>query len=72
MALNDFVLKWITEKSSFILKLIYYSILFQLSSVTDLWTFINLNLAIVYLRQNKAPELMALLERIDPERVTAR
>ncbi|XP_064607711.1 MAU2 chromatid cohesion factor homolog [Liolophura sinensis] len=43
----------------------------RLSTDKDLWTFINLNLAIVYLRQNRQSELMGLLERIDPERLTS-
>ncbi|XP_014673025.1 PREDICTED: MAU2 chromatid cohesion factor homolog [Priapulus caudatus] len=43
----------------------------RLSTENELWTFINLNLAIVYLRTNREADLMGLLERIDPERIVA-
>lgn len=32
-----------------------------------MWTFANLNLAIVYIRQKRETELSSLLERINPE-----
>jgi len=41
--------------------------LFQTSQERELWTFANLNLAIVYLRSKKEAELGVLLERINPE-----
>jgi len=40
---------------------------FQTSQERELWTFANLNLAIVYLRSKKETELGVLLERINPE-----
>lgn len=40
---------------------------FQLSQEKELWTFANLNLAIVYLRQKRDQEFNALLDRINPE-----
>lgn len=40
---------------------------FQLSQERELWTFANLNLAIVYLRQKRDQEFNALFERINPE-----
>ena len=43
------------------------SYLFQTSQERELWTFANLNLAIVYLRSKKEAELGVLLERINPE-----
>ncbi|XP_049830848.1 MAU2 chromatid cohesion factor homolog isoform X3 [Schistocerca gregaria] len=39
----------------------------QTSQDRELWTFANLNLAIVYLRAKREKELTALLERINPE-----
>ncbi|KAK2178726.1 hypothetical protein NP493_532g03030 [Ridgeia piscesae] len=36
----------------------------------DLWTFINLNLAIVYLRTNRQSDLVTLLERVDPDKLS--
>jgi MAternally-affected-uncoordination protein len=38
----------------------------QTSQERELWTFANLNLAIVYLRAKREQELAALLDRIDP------
>ncbi|GAB6028583.1 mau2 chromatid cohesion factor [Chamberlinius hualienensis] len=37
------------------------------STETELWTFANLNLAIVYLRTKREQEFMALYDRINPE-----
>lgn len=40
----------------------------QLTTQTELWQFISLNLAIVYLRSgNRQQELLSLLERVNPE-----
>lgn len=39
----------------------------QTSQERELWTFANLNLAIVYLRTKRDAELGALMERINPE-----
>ena len=39
----------------------------QPSSESDLSSFINLNLAIVYLRMNRQPDLLRLVEVIEPE-----
>eukprot|EP00918_Siedleckia_nematoides_P020020 GHVU01042675.1.p1 GENE.GHVU01042675.1~~GHVU01042675.1.p1 ORF type:complete len:604 (+),score=53.86 GHVU01042675.1:25-1812(+) len=39
----------------------------QTSVQTELWLFISLNLAIVYLRTNRHADLMSLLERMNPE-----
>lgn len=39
------------------------------SESTDLSLFINLNLAIVYLRMNRPQEFMGLFEKIDPEKM---
>ncbi|KAL5005286.1 hypothetical protein ScPMuIL_018742 [Solemya velum] len=41
----------------------------RISKESDLWTFINLNLAIVYLRTNRQSEISGLLDRIDPDRL---
>lgn len=38
-------------------------------SDSHLWTFINLNLGIVYARTNKVNEFMSLLDQIHPQRV---
>lgn len=46
-------------------------IILQLSQERELWTFANLNLAIVYLRGKKDVELTALLDRINPETLTS-
>merc|ERR1711936_1209780 len=35
----------------------------------ELWTFANLNLAIVYLRQRRTADFMALLDRISPDQL---
>jgi len=43
----------------------------QLSQERELWTFANLNLAIVYLRGKRDVELNALLDRINPETLTS-
>jgi MAternally-affected-uncoordination protein len=42
---------------------------FQISSQTELWTFINLNLAIVYLRTNRQSDLVRLLDKVEPEQL---
>ncbi|KAG1667225.1 MAU2 chromatid cohesion factor [Nymphon striatum] len=39
----------------------------RLSTETELWTFVNLNLAIVYLRTKRDQDLLELLNRINPE-----
>ena len=44
-------------------------VVLQQSRHLELMTFINLNLAIVYLRLNRQADLMALVEHIDPERI---
>lgn len=36
----------------------------------ELWTFVSLNLALVYLRTNRQAELMTILETIEPDRMT--
>ncbi|XP_074651649.1 MAU2 chromatid cohesion factor homolog [Tubulanus polymorphus] len=41
----------------------------HLSRDSDLWIFINLNLAIVYLRTNRHQDLNQLMDRIDPDRL---
>lgn len=41
--------------------------IFQSSQERELWTFANLNLAIVYIRGKREVELNALLEHINPE-----
>ena len=40
---------------------------YQTSTERELWTFANLNLAIVYLRAKREQEFDALFERINPE-----
>ena len=35
----------------------------------ELWTFVNLNLAMVYLRMNRQDEFMAVLNNVEPERL---
>lgn len=47
----------------------YLCIYLQQSESTDLSLFINMNLAIVYLRMGKQQDFMALLEKIDPEKM---
>lgn len=42
------------------------------STETELWTFANLNLAIVYLRTKREQEFMALFDRINPECLPSR
>jgi len=39
------------------------------SKERELWTFVNLNLAIVYLRQRREKDFQALLDRINPEQL---
>lgn len=39
------------------------------SDSTDLYLFVNMNLAIVYLRMNRQQDFMGLLEKIDPEKM---
>ena len=39
------------------------------SKERELWTFSNLNLAIVYLRQRRDADFMALLDRISPDQL---
>jgi len=39
------------------------------SKERELWTFTNLNLAIVYLRQRRDQEFLALIDRINPEQL---
>ena len=41
----------------------------QTSQERELWTFANLNLAIVYLRSRRDADFMALLPRITPDRL---
>lgn len=41
----------------------------QTSQERELWTFANLNLAIVYLRTRREADFIALLDRISPERL---
>ncbi len=40
----------------------------RIARESDLWLFVNLNLAIVYLRTGREQEFYGLLERINPER----
>ena len=35
----------------------------------EMWTFVNLNLAMVYLRMNRNDEFIAVLNSVEPERV---
>ena len=42
---------------------------FQTSQERELWTFANLNLAIVYLRSSREADFNALLDRISPDRL---
>ncbi|KAK4885328.1 hypothetical protein RN001_001599 [Aquatica leii] len=44
-----------------------FSAVLSTSSERELWTFANLNLAIVYLRAKREREFTALLDRINPE-----
>ena len=39
----------------------------QTSQERELWTFVNMNLAIVYLRMGRQADFLALLDRISPE-----
>ena len=41
--------------------------LFVQSSDRELWTFVSLNLALVYLRTNRQEEFMAVLNTVEPE-----
>ena len=41
----------------------------QTSQERELWTFANLNLAIVYVRTRRETDFMALLDRISPDRL---
>ncbi|XP_013405150.1 MAU2 chromatid cohesion factor homolog [Lingula anatina] len=50
---------------------VQFSTAIRLSTEPNLWSFNNLNLAIVYLRNNRHADLMTLLDRIDPERIPA-
>jgi len=40
------------------------------SSDRELWTFVSLNLALVYLRTNRHDEFMAVLNTVEPERLS--
>jgi len=40
-----------------------------MTSDPDLWTFVNLNLALVYLRLNRQADFMSTLEAVEPERL---
>ena len=42
---------------------------YRTSTERELWTFANLNLAIVYVRTRRETDFMALLDRISPERL---
>ncbi|CAH0391542.1 unnamed protein product [Bemisia tabaci] len=46
-----------------------FSTVLQLSKDRDLWTFVYLNLAIVYLRGRREQDFATLFERIDPEQL---
>ena len=35
----------------------------------DLWTFVNLNLALVYLRSNRQADFLGVLEAVEPDRI---
>ena len=41
----------------------------RLSQERELWTFINLNLAIVYLRRGKTHDFMQMTDRISPDQL---
>ncbi|ELT89360.1 hypothetical protein CAPTEDRAFT_151038 [Capitella teleta] len=41
----------------------------RLTRETELWTFVSLNLGIVYLRSNRTTDLVSLLESVDPDRL---
>ncbi|XP_063432497.1 MAU2 chromatid cohesion factor homolog [Mytilus trossulus] len=43
----------------------------KLSRGTELAAFINLNLAIIYMRSNRQDELLQILEKVDPEKLQA-
>ena len=45
------------------------NVFLQTSTERELWTFANLNLAIVYLRSRRESDFAALLDRISPERL---
>ena len=40
------------------------------SSDSELWTFVSLNLALVYLRTNRQEEFIAVLNTVEPERLS--
>jgi len=44
--------------------------MFVQSSDHELWTFVSLNLALVYLRTNRQEEFMAVLNTVEPERLS--
>ena len=50
-------------------KISIHPFVWQTSQERELWTFANLNLAIVYLRSRRDADFMALLPRITPERL---
>nr|CAD7432667.1 unnamed protein product [Timema monikensis] len=54
-------------KEGVIIPIFYEEIQEETSQERELWTFANLNLAIVYLRAKREAEFTALLERINPE-----
>lgn len=45
-------------------------VVFVQSSDHELWTFVSLNLALVYLRTNRQEEFMAVLSTVEPERLS--
>ena len=69
-----FVFVYAKSRLSYDVAQIPFTVLcFQLSGEkTELALFVNLNLAIVYLRTNRQPELMGLLHMIDPEKIETR
>jgi MAternally-affected-uncoordination protein len=44
-------------------------VILQTSQERELWTFANLNLAIVYLRSRREADFMQLMDRISPDRL---
>ena len=40
------------------------------SSDRELWTFVSLNLALVYLRTNRQEDFMTVLSTVEPERLS--
>lgn len=48
---------------------LFFGAFLQTSQERELWTFANLNLAIVYLRSRREADFIGLLDRISPDRL---